>query len=150
MNETIDPLKAYTEACSTLRHYSNASFTVRVTSVTQGIILLTGWTSVITGDNSKYAFLIPFAGLLFTGLLYQFNRGYFETTEDFYKLVADMEKKLFDDEDYKPFKKYQEIHEQKYGNRWSKILITNAPFTLIGTLFFIAFLFSIFNLFIAF
>jgi hypothetical protein len=33
MPAEIDPLKAYTEACNTIRHYSNASLSVRLASV---------------------------------------------------------------------------------------------------------------------
>ncbi|NET57117.1 MAG: hypothetical protein F6K47_13415 [Symploca sp. SIO2E6] len=141
----IDPLKAYTEACSALRHYSNASLTVRITSVIQGIALLIAWAYVLTRDNSQYAITIPIAGFLFTGLLYNFHKGYFKTTENFYESVAKMEEKFFE-EDCRPFATYLQLYRKIYGNIWNIFLRINATFTLVGSLFFIAFIISLFRL----
>lgn len=134
-------LRVYSEACITLRHYSNSSLTVRAASIVQGIALLIAWVSVEFNHKSGYTIAIPIAGFLFTWLLYRFHKGYFEATEIFYESAANIEKKLFD-EDCRPHAKYLSIHKEKYSDK-SKIFFTiNAPFTLVGSLFFCAFLIS--------
>ena len=111
MNKPIDSLKAYTEACNTLRHYSNASLSVKITSVVQGIALLIAWVYVLTRGDPKYAVTVPIIGFLFTGLLYLFNKAYFQATENFYIYVAQMEEKFFD-KDCRPFTNHLKFYNE--------------------------------------
>ncbi len=129
--------KAYSETCNTLRHYSNASLTVRVLSVVQGIAILAAWAYALTQKLSPFTVVFPVAGLLFTVLLYRFHIGYFRATAFFYDKASQMEEKLFDS-DYRPIAAYNEKHREIYGNIWGKLFTLNAPFALIGTLFVLA------------
>lgn len=137
-----DYLLVYSEACSTLRHYSNSSLTVRITSIVQGIALLIAWAYVVFKDKSGYTVAIPIAGFLFTWLLYRFHKGYFEATEIFYGSAANLERKLFD-EDCRPHAKYLKLHQEKYSDKSNIFLTINAPFTLVGSLFFCEFFISL-------
>lgn len=138
----IDQLKAYAEACNTLRHYSNASLTVRLASVVQGIAILGAWVVAFTQEKPELMIVFPIAGLLFTALLYRFHLGYFVATKFFYKTAAQMEEKFFE-EDCRPIASYNKEHEKIYGNIWNRVFTFNAPFTLIGTLFGVALLVAI-------
>jgi hypothetical protein len=129
--------KAYSEACNTLRHYSNASLTVRVLSVVQGIAILAAWAYALTQKISPLMIVFPIAGLLFTVLLYRFHIGYFRATVFFYNKAAKIEEKLFDPE-FRPIEAYNEKHAKLYESIWGKLFTLNAPFALIGTLFILA------------
>lgn len=127
----VNNLKAYEETCNLLRHYSNSSLTVRLMSITQGIVLLGGWLMAI---NGRYEFLLvalPIFGLLFTLFLYNFHLGYYKATEHMYSVASKMESTLFDD-GFRPMTSYKLSHEMKYSSILTKLLILNAPFTLIG------------------
>ena len=139
MVSETEQLKAYAEACNTLRHYSNASLTVRLGSVVQGIAILGAWALTFTQRMSALMIVFPIAGLLFTALLYRFHLGYFRATSFFYEIAARMEEKFFD-EDCRPIASYNKEHEEMYGNIWGRVFTLNAPFALIGTLFVVALL----------
>jgi hypothetical protein len=139
MVSDVDELKAYSEACNTLRHYSNASLTVRLASVVQGIAILVAWAVALTQKNSSLMIGLPIAGLLFTLLLYRFHLGYFRATVFFYDMAAKMEEKFFS-EDCRPIAEYHKKHAEMYRSVWGKIFTLNAPFALIGTLFIFALL----------
>jgi hypothetical protein len=138
-------LKAYSETCSTLRHYSNASLGVRGASVLQGLAILIPWTNAVTqvAPNILYTFSLPIAGILFTILLYCFHMGYFRATEFFYDEAARMERKLFD-EGFRPIDAYNIHHEKLYSGLAGKLFTLNAPFVLIGTFFVAALVIDVF------
>lgn len=138
-----DPLKAYSEACNTLRHYSNASLTVRLASIVQGIAILGAWGLALAQGKASLMLGLPIAGLIFTILLYRFHMGYFHATEFFYDFAAKMEEHLFEEERYRPIAEYNRKHEVDYGNIWGKVFTLNAPFTLIGSLFVLALVLTI-------
>mgnify|MGYP003575409401 CR=1 FL=1 len=131
---TGDPHKAYAEACSLLRHYSLASFSVRTASVVQGLVLLGFFITALKDDHSALALAIGLVGLLFTGLLYRFHMGYFGATGYFYELAAKMEAELFEP-DFRPVSSYNEKHASIYSSLASRWFTLNAPFTLVGGLF---------------
>ena len=139
MVSDTEQLRAYTEACNTLRHYSNASLTVRLASIVQGIAILGAWALSFTQKMSALMIVFPIAGLLFTYLLYRFHFGYFRAANFFSEVAATMEKKFFD-EDCRPMAAYNKEHEEMYGNIWGRMFTLNAPFALIGTLFVVALL----------
>jgi hypothetical protein len=141
----IDPLKAYTEACNALRHYSNASLSVRLASLVQGIALLAGWAVALSQKASLIVGLLPIVGLLFTYLLYQFHMGYFNATGFFYGMAAAMEKKFFDVE-CRPFAAYNEKHDELFGSFAGRFLSINAPFTLVGIVFVLVLIVSLISL----
>ena len=141
MINDADQLKAYSEACNTLRHYSNASLTIRLASVVQGIAILVAWVVALTQKAALLMIALPIAGLLFTILLHRFHLGYFRATAIFYELAAKMEEKFFS-EDCRPMASYHKKHEEMYGNIWGRILTLNAPFLLIAILFVFALLTS--------
>jgi len=141
MINDADQLKAYSEACNTLRHYSNASLTIRLASVVQGIAILVAWVVALTQKAALLMIALPIAGLLFTILLHRFHLGYFRATAVFYKLAAKMEEKFFS-EDCRPMASYHKKYEEVYGNIWGRILTLNAPFLLIAILFVFALLTS--------
>jgi hypothetical protein len=145
MPKEPDNLKAYSEACSTLRHYSNATFAIRSASIVQGLILLIPWANALTqpSPNLYYAFALPAAGLLFTMFLYRFHRGYFRATEFFYREAARMERELFD-EGFRPFDAYDKRHAELYARWWSRAFTLNAPFMLIGAFFIVALTIDVF------
>ena len=143
--ERADPTKAYSEACNCIRHYSTASFGVRVGSIVQGLTILYAWVSVLApasphvacGTNPQLAivlFGLPIAGLILTVLLYRFHNGYFTASEFFYKAAAKMEEALFDAE-YRPIAGYDKEHDWSYRRAWKRQTVVNAPFMLVGTLF---------------
>jgi hypothetical protein len=136
MSNGVDQLKAYSEACNTLRHYSNASLAVRSASVVQGLAIMFPWAYALTKSHPRafYAFALPIAGLLFTALLYRFHLGYFRATAFFYDVAARMEQKFFD-EDCRPITAYNIWKAELYEGAWARFTILYAPFTLIGLLF---------------
>ena len=83
MVSEADHLKAYSEACNTLRHYSNASLTVRLASIVQGIAILGAWVVALTQKISPLMIGFPIGGLIFTALLYRFHLGYFRAATFF-------------------------------------------------------------------
>ena len=137
--------KAYSEACNTLRHYSNASLTVRVLSVVQGIAILAAWAYALTQKISPLMIVFPIAGILFTILLYRFHVGYFRATGFFYDEAAQLEEKLFDS-GFRPIAAYHKKHDDLYGNIRGKVFTLNAPFALIGILFALAFAITLWSL----
>jgi hypothetical protein len=141
VNET-DQLTAYSEACNTLRHYSNASLTVRLASVAQGIAILGAWAIALTQKMSSLMISFPIAGLLFTALLYRFHIGYFRATGFFYDVASRMEEKFFA-EDCRPIGAYHKRHAEIYDNIWERVFTLNAPFTLIAILFVLALLITL-------
>jgi hypothetical protein len=147
MENEIDQLKAYSEACNALRHYSNASLTVRLASVVQGIAILGAWAIALTQKMSPLMIVFPVAGLLFTALLYRFHFGYYHATEFFYEVAAKMEEKFFD-VDCRPIAAYHKRHGEIYDNIWGKVFTLNAPFTLIGSLFVLALLITLWVMFL--
>jgi hypothetical protein len=132
-----DQARAYQEACAMLRHYSNASLTVRLASVVQGIAILGAWAVALTQKISQLMIILPIVGLLFTALLYRFNRGYFRATQFFYGISAQMEERLFD-VGFRPATAYVRRHEKIYRSSWAKVFTLQAPFTLIAILFLVA------------
>ena len=136
MPDAPDHSKAYSEACSALRHYSNASLAVRSASVVQGLAILFPWAYALTQPQPKpfYAVALPLAGLVFTLLLYRFHLGYFRAAAFFYDAAAHIERKLFD-EGCRPIAAYNLHHEELYKSAWSRFTILNAPFTLISVFF---------------
>jgi len=136
MSNNINQTTAYAEACNTLRHYSNASLAVRSASIVQGLAILFSWGYALNQSHPKafYAFGLPFAGLLFTGLLFCFHFGYFRATGFFYDQAAQMERKFFE-EGCRPIGAYNLRQKEFYRSASSKLFIRNAPFTLIGLLF---------------
>jgi len=134
--------KAYQETCNTIRHYSNASYNVRVLVVVQGFVLLGAWILNFEKSSTNLLLAISLFGLVFTILLFAFHHGYFYATNFFYKLASKMEDKLFD-EDFKPFSIYDVEHEKKYKSFLSQILILYAPFTLTSLLFLAALVITI-------
>ncbi|MDJ0692407.1 MAG: hypothetical protein QNJ41_28450 [Xenococcaceae cyanobacterium MO_188.B32] len=149
MPSEIDHLKAYSEACNALRHYSNASLSIRTASVVQGIVLLGAWAVAITQKSHLVEILIPIIGLFFTILLYRFHMGYFRATEFFYKAAAKMEERLFE-EGCRPFAEYDRKHDEIFGSPIEKLLTLNAPFTLIGAMFGLTLIVSAIDLVIAY
>ena len=147
MANEIDQLKAYSEACNTLRHYSNASLTVRLASVVQGIAILGAWAVAVTQKMSPLMIVFPIAGLLFTALLYRFHIGYFRATGFFYDVASRMEEKFFD-EDCRPISAYHKMHAEIYNNIWRRVFTLNAPFTLIAILFVLALLITLWAMFL--
>ncbi len=141
IDPVIDPLKAYTEACNTFRHYSNASLQVRLASVAQGIVLLGAWALAVLHKSQHIEIFVPISGLFFTGLLYRFHMGYYRATESFFKAAAKMESKFFD-EDCRPVTGYNQEYEMRFGSRKEKILTLNAPFTFVGAMFLLALIIS--------
>ncbi|MGA9770230.1 MAG: hypothetical protein WBV94_14410 [Blastocatellia bacterium] len=137
MSNATDNLKAYSEACNTLRHYSNASLTVRLASVVQGIAILGAWAYALTQKISPLIIVFPIAGLIFTALLYRFHLGYLRATWFFYDAAAKIEERFFD-EDCRPISAYNNKYEEMYATFWAKFFTLNAPFALIGTLFLLA------------
>lgn len=136
MSNGVDQLKAYSEACNTLRHYSNASFLVRSAAVVQGLVIMGSWVYALrhSPPEALIAFAVPVAGLLFTALLYRFHLGYLRATTFFYEVAARIEQKFFD-EDCRPITDYNNKWKELYKGAWAKFSILNAPFTLIGLLF---------------
>jgi hypothetical protein len=136
MSNHADNTKAYAEACNTLRHYSNASLAVRSASVVQGLAILLPWAYGFTQGQPQefYAFALPGAGVIFTGLLFLFHLSYFRATEFFYDAAAKMEQKLFH-EDFRPIATYDAYHKRRYRNTWFRLITLDAPFTLIGVFF---------------
>jgi hypothetical protein len=145
MSVEIDPQKAYSEACTMLRHYSNASLTVRLASITQGFVILGAWGVALTQYKVSLMIELPIAGLIFTTLLYSFHFGYYRATEFFYIYAAQMEEELFR-ENYRPIDAYNRKHEEIYNTFGKRIFILNAPFALVVILFGIALIISIINL----
>jgi hypothetical protein len=136
MANGTDQTKAYSEACNTLRHYSNASLAVRAGSVVQGLAMLLGWVTTLMQPLPRrlLVFGLPLAGLVFTALLYRFHLGYFRAAEFFYEAAAKMEKKFFD-EDCRPMAAYDAKHQQLYRSVWARFFTLHAPFTLIAIFF---------------
>jgi hypothetical protein len=132
-----DPMKAYAEACTTMRHYSNASLSVRLASVVQGIAMLAGWAVAISQKAHLVVALLPVVGLLFTALLYRFHMGYFRATTFYHDMAAAMEEKFFED-GCRPFAAYNKKHDELFGSFTGRFLTLNAPFTLVGTIFLLA------------
>jgi hypothetical protein len=130
-------IKAYSEACNTIRHYSNASLSIRLLTIVQGVVILVAWIVNFHQSDSIVFGALPIFGLLFTFLLFLFYNSYYRTTSFFYNLTSKMEDTLFD-EDFRPFKMYNRYHHDKYKTIWSKIIYLWSPFLLIGLLFFIA------------
>lgn len=134
--------KAYEEACSFIRHYSTASLTVRLASVVQGFALLGGWVVAVTEKNELLMLLLPAIGLLFTGLLLQFHKGYFLATGHFLDLASEMEKRMFQVA-FRPALAFRQIHERRFGRKPVRAFTVNAPFVIVGIAFVVALIYSL-------
>lgn len=130
-------LGAYAEVCDTIRHYSNASLAVRLTSVAQGFALLAAWVFALSESLGWPVLVFPLIGVGFTILLYRFHMGYFKAAEFFYTMAAEIENELFE-VGPRPFEGYIAKHDELFGNWSGNALTLNAPFTLVGLTFVIA------------
>ena len=139
-------MKAYEQACNTIRHYSNLSFTTRTISIVQGLVLLGTWVVANNNTNcSKVVFIfISSFGVVFTLLLFFFHKGYWDALDFLYGYVSKIENNLFD-LGFKPHYEYNKIHIKKYKGIWRRTLIIYAPFTLIGVLFVVLLIISIYK-----
>ena len=93
-----DHLKAYAEACATLRHYSNASLTGRSMTVVQSLVLLGAWSLAFANKAYVIELLIPPAGAVLAWMLQRFHRGYIGATAFFFTAAGRMEAQLFEEE----------------------------------------------------
>ena len=134
--------KLYAEACATLRHYSQASFTVRITSVIQGIVLLGVWCLAVARDVDYVVGMLPPVGMLFTFLLQRFHMGYFRATEFFYGIAGRLEAD-FADSEHRPFDGYSRQHSIWFDSFAGRYFTLNAPFTLVYIMFAAAFVLSV-------
>lgn len=117
-----------------VRHYSNLSFTVRTLSLVQGLILVGSWTLNYSSCHFTLLFLLPFFGLLLTGLIYKFHKGYYDAAGEFIEKAAKIETELFS-ETARPFSDFKAYHDKRYKSWYSRFVVLNATFTLIATLF---------------
>lgn len=65
MEGNVDQLKAYSESCNSMRHYSNAMLTLRITTVVQGVALLSAWMYMQIKENLS-GIPVSIIGLFFT------------------------------------------------------------------------------------
>lgn len=141
-NENI---KAYAEACNTIRHYSTCSFNVRALTIVQGVALLS--VGIVEYKELSFSLLLCLSllGCFFTILLFNFHKGYFKAIGFFYDKASKMEEILFD-KDFRPIQLYNNEHKKKYKTTYSQFSILYAPFVFTGTPFIILFSISLFNL----
>lgn len=141
-NDGTTSLQAYEQACENMRHYSNASLTVRIISVGQGIALLSAWAFNVARTDVFLQITLPIFGIIFTVLLFRFHKGYFRTTLVFYDIASKIEETLFE-KDCRPMSAYKRHHEETYKSLASQYLTLHAPFTLIGIFCMLALIISI-------
>ncbi len=140
-----DNSKPYSEVCSMIRHYSNASLTVRTLCFVQGLAFLATWSIYFNLGNTMLSWMLPVCGLFFTLMTFLFHNGYYTTTGEYYRIARQLEKELFTDKTYHPFHKFHEYHEKKFNQRMAKMFIINAPFSMIATAFAIALAISLYK-----
>lgn len=121
--------KAYQEACTFARHYSEASRSVRLLCVAQGIAVLTG-----AGYLARTAVYLPAAlaslfGCLLAIMLFYSHRGYLGSCSSFYKTAAKLETELGLQEG--PVTLFEADHAKRFRG-WRQYVTTEGPFVFIA------------------
>ena len=126
----------YTEGCNFVRHYSNASLTVRMGALVQGLVLLSVWGYIFftqAPPNAILLLLVSLFGVLFTMFLYYMHKGYLRAVREYTKKVIEIEKNA-SGATIGPVEGYEEIRRKIY-TPFVKFLTVHATFSLIGIAF---------------
>ena len=91
VNQQISVSQVYDRGCEMLRHYSDTLRQVRLTTVVQGIVILTG-TLVLAKDGATiYAVIACSFGVLFTFILWKLNWNYLRYFESIQERLIQIE-----------------------------------------------------------
>jgi hypothetical protein len=72
----IEALEVYKEGCSAFRHYSSAALNIRLSSIAQGVVMMTAVGFLIKEDSLEFAQYASGFGLLFTVALMFLHENY--------------------------------------------------------------------------
>lgn len=138
-------LPLYTEGCNFIRHYSNASLTVRIGTLVQGLVLLSSWGYVYLSDprNDILLVLVSSYGILFTALLFMLHNGYLRATIEYTNIVIKSEMcKTF----IGPVLGYEKKRCEIYRSPVIRSITSHSTFSLLGIAFLLCFVSSIYLL----
>ncbi len=88
----ISPDILYIEACNTFRHYSTASMTIRIISIAQALVIVSGVGILLKGSNSEEALFASVFGFLFTIVLFRLHAAYFKNAMTIANHISKIEK----------------------------------------------------------
>jgi hypothetical protein len=118
----------YAEGGSALRHYSLCIFNLRVVTVAQGLVLVTGSTLLLKDSYFISAGAVSIFGILFTLALYAMQRSYWICFDSVLTSVLKIESDIAGQSG--PWVAYDAAKDRAYGRLWWKILVKHGPFWL--------------------
>ena len=136
-NSGLPDLKAqYSEGCTALRHYSLCVFNVRVVTIAQGLILLTGAAALLQKDALTPAMVASLFGVFFSAALWALQRSYWMCFDAILSTVLLLEKSSNTSTNLKgPWASYKEQSGVAFGKLWWRILVKHGPYWLFALSF---------------
>ena len=122
----------YTEGCNGLRHYSTCVLNVRILTIVQGLAVLSGAAWLLKDERHELALCAALFGLLFTALLYSYQRNYWFHFSAILERVLEIESHRESSGKYKgPWTQYSEQRKSRHRRIvWSASAV-HGPFLLL-------------------
>lgn len=134
--ELVPDLKAqYSEGGSALRHYSLCVLNLRVVTVAQGLILLTGSAVLFREGLFVAAGLTAVFGIIVALVLWAVQRSYWICFDSVLAAVVAIEKKGKVGEIFGPWGSYDMARKNAYGAFWWNLLVKHVPYLLLWIAF---------------
>ena len=133
----------YTEAGNNFRNYSQCSLNVRLATVAQGVVLLTGCGYTVVEDQKWFALILSVFGLLFTFMLFLLHSAYLKAADEMCRAAGKIELQS-GFRGYGPFYRYRRIRRKRFGSFWVRMFTIHAAFFLISFSFSVCAIYALF------
>ena len=88
----LEVIEVYKEGCATFRHYSSAALNIRVSTIAQGVVLMTAVGFLLKEGLLEYARYAAGFGFFFTFILLFLHENYQRKCSLFIVRTSDIEK----------------------------------------------------------
>ncbi len=143
-NPTISIDTLYSEACTTLRHYSRASMTIRVLSFAQAMIIVSGIGLLVQGNYYLKASFASIFGLFFTFTLFSLQSAYFKNAKTLMNHISKMEEK-YDGDNMGSIRPLKMQRNERIDSIWKESIIIHGPYFLFGLMFVFLAIYNVFQ-----
>ncbi len=142
-NEKLNKQTKYKEGSGSLRHYSTTILNIRTLTIVQGLVLISSILYLIQkGNYANLIIVISIFGMLFTATLYIFNKVYLS---DFESILVYVVREL--EEENGPWSAYKRERDSRLRKHYTNPIAHHGIFTLLGTSFFISFIWGLIQAF---
>jgi len=138
----------YQEACQNLRHYSTCILHMRILTVAQGILVLTGAAALLIRDQLWLSITASVFGLLFTALLFSLHRNYWLHFRAMLRTAVAFEERLTVNDLNGPWAKYNSARRARHQRWFWRISAVEGPFVLLVVSFLVLIVRDLWSLFV--